>query len=287
MTYLIIGCGNLGSELATALHAEGHRVVASYCCAKPELDAIELVACDVTDPDQIKRLMAHCGADELTVFWFAASHNVDKVQQDPTAAKRVNTEALEHFLACYAGSIKRFFFSSTDCVYGEPVSERAVDESVPTAPVSEYGKQKREAEEIVARYHGVSLRFSLLFGKSCSGKMGFSSAIEEHLKNGERLELYYDSRRCVLSFQKAAQILVRLLAVKELPGVINICSNEYLSKYEIGRRLAKANGFHDDMLIPVSFAEQRDFARIRVKSIRLDNGLLRSLTGMSTIESGL
>lgn len=287
MTYLIVGCGNLGSELAAALRSKGHRVLASYCTAKPALENMELIRCDVTNPDQLKRLMDSCIADEPIVFWFAASHHVDRVQHDPAAARRVNVEALEHFLFQYADRIKRVFFSSSDCVYGAPVSDAPVPESAPTDPVNEYGRQKQEAERIVARYGGISLRFSLLFGESCSGKKGFASVVSEHLKHGETLALFHDSRRCVLSFRKAAQLLVRLLDAEDLPGVINVCSNEYLSKYEIGRRIAEEINRNPDVLRPVPFSGQPDFARIRVQSIRLDNSLLRSLTGLSFIESGL
>ena len=287
MTYLIVGCGNLGSELAAALCAKGYRVVASYRSVMPAVKTVALAECDVTDPLQTKRLIERCGADELTVFWFASSHNIDRVQLDPPAAARVNIEALEAFLAEYAYRIRRFFYSSSDCVYGDPGSDEPVPESAPTDPVSEYGRQKREAERIVERYGGVTLRFSLLFGESCSGKRSFSADIEAHLNNADALELFCDSRRCVLTFRQAARLVVKLLETETLPGVINVCSDEFLSKYDIGRRIAGKLNADAGALIPIPFEEKAGFAKLRVKSIRLDNSLLRSLTGLSYIESGL
>ena len=67
---------------------------------------------------------------------FAGSAVVPESVSDPLAYYRNNLSAgIELIRACLAGGVKRFIFSSTAAVYGEP-EEVPVPESAPPRPVT-------------------------------------------------------------------------------------------------------------------------------------------------------
>ena len=285
MTYLIVGCGNLGSELACLLSERGKRVAATYFSSRPPLDGVELIKCDISNPADVEMLMETLD-NELTVFWLAASHNVDKVEVGYAEARKVNIYALESFLSKYSGRIRSFFFSSTDCVYGEMDGETPVNEGSPLRPVNEYGRQKAEAETIVKGFGGTCLRYSLLIGETCSGKRNFYSAMKIAAKTGGTMELVVNSRRPALSYRKAAELTVRLSEIDALPAEINVSSDEFLSKYDIGTRLCTQIGESSACFVPVG-AEKIPFIAPRVLNFKQDNSLLKHLLNIDHIESGL
>lgn len=285
MKFLIIGCGNLGSELARELRDRGGKVVATYLNSRPPIDGVELVRCDVSNGEDIDRLMKKVGGD-VTVFWLAANHNVDKVEVDPESAAKVNIDALGRFLDRYSDEIKRFFFSSSDCVYGKNAHGRAAVETDALAPVNEYGRQKAAAEKIVNAFGGVCLRFSLLIGESISGKKTFYAEMKTAVETGAPLELATNSRRPALSYSKAASIAAELSGIETLPGAINVNSDEDLSKFDIGVRLCMRSGKSADCFLPVN-ADKIPFTAPRVLDFRQDNSLLKRLLNTDHIESGL
>lgn len=287
--YLIVGAGFLGTYLISRL---------SQVSAEPIVGAVRrlsdtlpcpnttYVQCDVTNPDDIARLCALCGNEKLTVFYFAARHNVDELFEHAQAGRIVNIDALSYFLDTVPG-INKFFFASTDCVYGENApGSRKFRESDPCRPINIYGEQKLEAEGIVKAHGFTSVRFSYMLGASLLHKRHFYDRITEKLRAGETVEMIDGMVRSAITYETAAGLLAQLamLPAEKQVDVVNLCSDGEYSKYELGLCIAARVGADRTQIRKLSEAEGRKFfSDRRAERLVMDNRRLKKLLGLREI----
>lgn len=286
---LIVGCGFLGSQLLEHILSQTDGPVLATVRNTDNivpLNGAEYIKCDVTDKADLLNLSKKCGNSPLTVFYFAACHNVDYVFENPDKARSVNIEALKNFFNTVP-NIKKFFFASTDCVYGEGNSNIRFTEASPLNPVNEYGRQKLEAEKIVLSEGFTVLRFPFMLGPSLTTKPHFYDNICLKLLNGDRIEMIDGMKRSVLSFKQAAELMYSLSVLPDpLPLIINLCSDTELSKYEIGCTLAIRLGVSRELIKSISEEEEgkKFFKDKRASVASMDNSLLKALLGLKEIE---
>lgn len=124
--------GQVGWELQRALAPLG------------DLTSLNRSECDLANPDQIQAVLEKF---EPEVIVNAAAYTaVDKAEEDTTAARRINADAVGE-LALYAremGSLLVHY--STDYVFDGSKPEAYVEDDL-TNPLSVYGKTKLEGEE--------------------------------------------------------------------------------------------------------------------------------------------
>ena len=285
---LIFGCGILGRHLLRALPCTDARILAVSTRDVPDTPDrpdISHMRCDVRSRDDLRRLAAVCGGEELTVFYFAARHNIDAVFADPEAAREVNIGGLTDFLSCGL-NIRRLLFASTDCVYGENDAQYPLfPEDAPLRPVNEYGFQKAEAEEIV-RAHGFTVtRLPFMVGTSLGPVPNFYDNSVRRLQNGETIEMIDGMARSALSYKDTARLLVRLSALPLPKGeTVNVCGERGYTKYEIGCLLAKKAGAPLSLVQKLTMQEgQRFFKDRRADCSLMDNSKLKRLLGETGI----
>ena len=286
---LIFGCGIFGRHLLRALPETGEPVLAVNAhetgAAPSGADRVLRRVCDVRSERDLAQLSAFCGREPLTVFYFAAQHNIDAVFDDPAAARAVNVDGLRSFLSC-GMNVRRLFFASTDCVYGENDAQNpCFAEDAPLRPVNEYGRQKAEAEQLV-RAHGFAvLRFPFLVGASLCAKPNFYDTSVQRLQSGEPIEMIDGMVRSALGYPTAAQLLVRLSATELPPAeTINVCGDRGYTKYEIGRLLADKYGCPAALVHKLSMQQgQRFFKDRRADCACMDNRKLKRLLHIGQI----
>ncbi len=286
---LIVGCGFLGSHLLKYVFSQTNE---SVLATVRNIDSIiplegtEYMRCDVTDRKDLTALAEKCGNEPLTVFYFAACHNVDYVYENPDKARNINVEALKNFLDTVP-NIKKFFFASTDCVYGEgKYLKEKFSEISPLSPVNEYGRQKLEAETVVLSHGYTVLRLPFMVGPSLTAKPHFYDNICSTLLAGETIEMIDGMKRSVLSYRQTAELIYSLSVLSEdMPRIVNVCSDTKLSKYEIGCILAKKLKVSMDLVKSISEEEGTKFFKdTRASYTVMDNSLLKSLLGLKKIE---
>lgn len=287
---LIVGCGYLGSYLQKEFSEKSNETVlatvrnsSNLCSSSTDRYAY----CDVTDYESVKKLASLCKDEELTVFYLAACHNIDYVFENPAEAEKINVDALKNFFEAVP-NIKKLFFASTDCVYGEGKNlQKKFSESDLLNPVNEYGKQKIKAEKIVLRNGHTVLRLPFMIGPSLSKKPHFYDKITSALLKGENVEMIDGMYRSVLSFSQVADIMHRLslLPYNTLPKVINLCGNEGLSKYQTGCAIAEKIGAPTESIKKLTEEDgEKFFKDKRASSALMDNSLLKKLTGLKEIK---
>ena len=181
------GAGYIGSVAVAALLKAGHEVLVydnlthGYSQAVPE--AAELIAGDVADREKLGLLFQSRHID--AVMHFAALIEAGESMQAPERYFRNNTAATLTLLeAMLAANVKRFVFSSTAAVYGDPEST-PIRETDPLGPTNPYGESKLLAERMLDWFHRVhgfqyaSLRYFNAAG--AMGTLGEAHHPESHL----------------------------------------------------------------------------------------------------------
>jgi UDP-glucose 4-epimerase len=148
-------------------------------------DGAPLVVGDFGDESLVSELIERHKVDEI--IHFAAKIVVPDSVADPLGYYLNNTAKARTLLATsVARGVKRFIFSSTAAVYGDPL-HNPVTEDESLKPVSPYGRSKLMVEwmlEDTARAHGlayVALRYFNVAGADPKGRSGQSTPNATHL----------------------------------------------------------------------------------------------------------
>lgn len=290
MNYVVIGAGGfLGSYLLQALEQQKHHVLATAreISGYTNTEYVTWVACDVANAETTERLMDEMrNSRDWTVLYLAACHHPDVVQQDPKGAWNTNITALSAFINALE-NVSSFYYPSTDTVYGEGSLEHRFAETDRLAPVNLYGRQKALAEQIVLTYGYHVVRYPFLIGPSLArNKKHFYDMILDTVASGRTMDMFADSYRSALSFRQAAEYLLDLTRMEQetVPPLINVASDDALSKYDIGRQIAISNGLDPQLIRPISIAHAEGiFKAPRASTALLDNTLLKQVLSMDEI----
>jgi UDP-glucose 4-epimerase len=190
MTILVTGgAGYIGSHMVHALVDAGERVVVldnlstGFDWAIPKNTT--LVVGETGDQPLVSDLIARHGVE--AIIHFAASIVVPDSITDPLGYYRNNTANSRSLIECAVkGAVKRFIFSSTAAVYGNP-DKVPVGEDDPLRPMSPYGSSKLMTEIMLrdaGAAHGlpyVILRYFNVAGADPAMRTGQSTKGATHL----------------------------------------------------------------------------------------------------------
>ena len=183
------GAGYIGSHAVRALSDAGHAVAvlddlsAGHAQAVPA--GVPLVRARIHDRAAVAQLLADHRADAVMHFaaWLAVGESVlrpiDYYQNNVNGTLSV-LEAMRD------AGVKRFIFSSTCAVYGEP-SRVPIDESAAKQPINAYGETKLMIERALPhleRAYGIrwiALRYFNAAGAHPDGTIGEDHADEIHV----------------------------------------------------------------------------------------------------------
>jgi UDP-glucose-4-epimerase GalE len=156
------GAGYVGSVCAEELLRQGYEVTIVDDLSTGHRHAVpkdaEFCEMDIGDATKMRSVLAAKTYD--AVFHFAAKALIPESVTNPADFYRVNVVAATTLIdAVREAGIKRFVFSSTAAVYGNPV-ETPIPEDHPKAPVNSYGETKLAYERLLGWYsraYGISV----------------------------------------------------------------------------------------------------------------------------------
>lgn len=163
MTWMITGgAGYIGAHVVRAMAGAGERVVVldDVSAGVPErLPAdIPLIRGSSLDGELLRRVFAEHGV--TGVVHLAARKQVGESVEQPLRYYRENVGGLVTLLEAVADAgIKRFVFSSSAAVYGNPPDVDLVSEDTPCVPINPYGETKLTGEWLVraaGQAHGIA-----------------------------------------------------------------------------------------------------------------------------------
>ena len=190
MTILVTGgAGYIGSHMVHALVDAGERVVTLDDLSTGFAWAVAPGALLVTGSSGDQALVTKLIAEHRihSIIHFAASVVVPESVADPLKYYRNNTANSRNLIECAVkGGVRRFIFSSTAAVYGNP-ARVPVTEDDPTPPMSPYGSSKLMTETMLrdaGAAHGldyVILRYFNVAGADPQLRTGQSTRNATHL----------------------------------------------------------------------------------------------------------
>ncbi len=159
------GAGYIGSVVAEELLQAGHHVVVFDNLSRGHRQAVpknaELVVGDMADRACLDQLLRSRAID--AVMHFAALIEAGESMKAPEEFFRNNTSnALTLLEAMIAARVKRFVFSSTAALFGNP-ERTPIEEDDPVLPTNPYGESKLLVERMLAWFHQIhGLRYASL-----------------------------------------------------------------------------------------------------------------------------
>lgn len=189
MNILIVGgAGYIGSHMVKYLLRAGHRVIVAENFStgfRAALVGGELVELDISDAAELNALFISYHID--AVMHFASYIQVGESVEKPSMYYANNLSATLVLLdAMMRAGVKRFIFSSTAAVYGNP-KYSPIDEAHLKAPINPYGRSKLMVEQILEDYDrayglkSVCLRYFNAAGADPDGNLGERHEPETHL----------------------------------------------------------------------------------------------------------
>ena len=159
------GAGYIGSVVAEQLLAAGHQVIVIDDLSRGHRQAVpkgaELVVGDLADREKLAALFHSHSFD--AVLHFAAFIEAGESMKFPETFFRNNTaNALAVLEAILAARVKRFVFSSTAALFGNPV-RTPIEEEDRLQPTNAYGESKLLVERMLEWFHRIhGLRYASL-----------------------------------------------------------------------------------------------------------------------------
>jgi UDP-glucose 4-epimerase len=159
------GAGYIGSVVAEQLLAAGHQVVVIDNLSRGHRQAVppgaKLVLGDLADKENLDSLFRTERFDG--VLHFAAFIEAGESMRHPETFFRNNTaNALAVLEAMLAADVKRFVFSSTAALYGNPARSPIREEDA-LRPTNAYGESKLLVERMLEWFHRIhGLRYATL-----------------------------------------------------------------------------------------------------------------------------
>ena len=253
--------GMLGSDLVPVLAGAGLEV---YARGKSDLD--------ITSEPDVSRAF-HEIRPEIVVNC-AAFTKVDESESDPRAFA-VNGRAVAQLADHCLRQNARLVQVSTDFVFdGEKASPYVEDDAV--APLSAYGRSKREGEEAAQRVPAsLIVRSSWLFGR---GGWNFIEAILKQVDEGKRrLTVVADQRGRPTSTADLAQAILALLEAGA-SGTYHFANRGEVSWFEFAQAILVLSEKPDVAVAPTDSSRLGRPARRPVYSV-LDTSKYESATG--------
>ncbi|PPD12379.1 UDP-glucose 4-epimerase GalE [Methylophilus sp.] len=189
MRVLVVGgAGYIGSHMVKMLLDSGHDVITLDNLSSGHRDAVlggVFVEGDLADADCLDKVFAAHKPD--AVMHFASFIQVGESVRKPDIYYRNNvTNTLNLLDTMLKFDVKKFIFSSTAAVFGEP-DYVPIDEAHPNRPLNPYGRSKLMIEQVLADYdkafdfRSVCLRYFNAAGADPDGQLGERHDPETHL----------------------------------------------------------------------------------------------------------
>lgn len=230
----------------------------------PEADRWELFAPDSLALDLRNRSSV---LDTIRSWSPAAIIHTAYRRNDRPSTVDASANVAEAAAACGA----RLVHVSSDMVFGGGISR--FTELDPPNPVDEYGRQKADAERVVARAcpDAVIVRTSLLIGRTALSP--HEIAVRDAIEGRTQMTFFIDEIRCPALVDDVAAALTELARRPEITGVLHLAATQEMSRAQLARVIARHHGWDARLL---QFGTLADSGLARPARLVLDSSVARS-----------
>ncbi|MCX7877231.1 MAG: SDR family oxidoreductase [Ignavibacteria bacterium] len=264
--------GYLGPYLCKSLSENrDNEITVIYNSHEITFSGVKPLRCDLTQTEQLEKIFREIRPDIVYHLASVTPTRINKQSND--FIRDFNCGVTEKISRLCSEMNSLLIYTSTDLVYDE--GENITEESR-LNPLTIYAKTKLEGEEAVKSFSEkfIIFRTSLIYGFTISSYTSFYDIAYEKLKNGEKVNAFYDQFRNPIYTEDAAHILCEIPKLYKANEVINLCGDEYLSRYEMCLIMADVFRFRKELVIKSTCNEFTEYPM--VKKLRLNNNKLKS-----------
>lgn len=233
----------------------------------------DLFKCSLTNFDELTKIFKQVKPD---VVYHLASVTPTRITNEPDGyIELFNHRVTEHIANLCTDYNSLLIYTSTDLVYKE--DDYLDEDTSPLEPLSIYAKTKLMGEEAVRIFAKkyLILRFSLVYGFTLSTYTSFFDVVYKTLKEGKEINAFTDQFRKILYVEDTASILAKLPMVYKQNDTLNICGDEYISRYDMCVKMADKYGLPKFL---IKKASCDDFtAYPTVKHLGLNNTKMKTM----------
>ena len=256
---LVIGAGFLGENIMEKFK---NHIVTQTNLTKINKNSHIL---DITDEKQV----IDCFHDvkPSIVINCAANTNIDFLEINTTTAYSINGEGARNIAVTCKKSDIRLVHISTDGIF-DGINGNYTEEDKPN-PINVYAKSKVIGEENIMKncLNHVIIRTNF-YGNHPKGKSLFNNILSK-LKNKEPFTGFNDVIFSPLEVSNLSDIISDVV-FSNYRGILNLSSNETISKYQFCCKMADVFGF-DSNLIKKGSIDNAGFIAKRPKNTSLNN----------------
>jgi dTDP-4-dehydrorhamnose reductase len=246
-TSLIIGAsGQVGEHLLRLSRRAGAEAVGTYC-AHP---APGMPRLDLREPAEVRAVVKSLAPS--VVYLPASLTHVDYCELHPEETYEINVSGVQNVIEAANDAGARLVYFSSDYVFDGRSGPYSEDDA--PSPISEYGRQKLAAENLISaqvRDHLI-VRTNVVFGWERQGK-NFVFRLLNSLKAGDVVTVPADQISSPTYAPDLARAVVEL-SLSGAAGIYHVAGTERASRYEFACEAARAFGFVTDLIRPVTTA---------------------------------
>ncbi len=215
---------------------------------------------NVCDKSQVAYVFEQARPD--VIIHCAAVGSVDYTESHYDETRQVNVLGTENVLKASQDVKALFVYISTNAVFSG--NNSPYDENDNRNPVNAYGRIKREAENVVKMYRNwLIVRPFLLYGYPYpGGRSNWLVTILDKLGKGEIVKLVDDTYWQPSLALDVAQAIWRLIQPDIATGVYHVASDDRMSLYGFGLKVAKAWDYDIGLIEPISSS------KLNLKAVR-------------------
>lgn len=209
----------------------------------------EAVEVDIANAASVDQAFAEAHPD--CVLLLAAISDIDRCEASPDTAFAINARGAEHVANACARTNARLLFTSSAAVFDG--NQQSYTEDASATPISVYGKSKLWAEQAVMHIlpSAVVLRFALVLGfaRRC-GTNAMLDSLMAKWQAGKPVAFSTQEDRNPIDAATLSEIMVDLVADREISGIYHAGASDTLTRYELGLRLASRAGISSQLVQP-------------------------------------
>jgi dTDP-4-dehydrorhamnose reductase len=271
--HLVIGAsGQVGEHLLHHAELAGHEAIGTYF----EHQHAGFRQLDIRDPGSVDKLIQ--GSRPRVVWLPAARANVDYCESHAAETFTTNVEGVYHVIEATRRSGSKIVYFSSDYVFDGTDGPYAEDD-VPR-PISEYGRQKLQAEHAVAVHcpDALILRTTVVYGWESVGK-NFVMHLVRKLRQGERMKVPVDQIGSPTYAPDLARVAVEL-ADSPARGLYHLVGPDRVDRLKFAQEAARAFQLDPSLIDGVTTAE---LGQAAPRPLQAGMTTRRDLAGVGTL----
>ena len=196
-------------------------------------------------------------------------------RRDPAATAQVNVQGVSALVKNLVARDAFVIYLSSNQVFDGSVPHRLPDD--PISPVTEYGRQKAEAERRISQWGDsvAIVRFTKVLGPTVPR---FSAWLEA-LRNGETIQAFSDMYIAPVPLSCAVSVL-RLVGDRRLSGILQVSGGSDISYAEAAHLGARMLGVNPSLVQPVEASRSGRYTEPVPANTTLNIDRLRSALGI-------